>query len=353
MAAPAAARASWRVSGGAARRAGAYVARAAAWGPPGGGGAPAYEAAGGGQAAYNQAPPGVPPPPPKVAWSKLRVRAVTLTGRLAAPPEVRHLDGGKRVANGRLCVALPRRPSDPMDAPKRCDWYDVAFWDDLAPVAAAYLAKGTQIVVSGSLTQDEWQSDTGPRLSLKVNVQDLALVDENAPPDAGSAPEHFGVAYAAAPAYSVPPAYAPAQPDYAAAAPAGGGSYVPVEPAAAAYDAAPAYGAAVDPEAERMWREVFDNPDAFWDNRFNKRNPKSPDFKHKQTGSALWINSRNTPDWVQSQLATLGGGGGGGAYGSGAAAPYNASAYDAGAPQEDGEAPRPPPMPPIDSDPPF
>jgi hypothetical protein len=31
------------------------------------------------------------------------------------------------------------------------------------------------------------------------------------------------------------------------------------------------------------------NPDEFWDNRLNKKNPKGPDIKHKDTGNAAWL----------------------------------------------------------------
>jgi len=36
-----------------------------------------------------------------------------------------------------------------------------------------------------------------------------------------------------------------------------------------------------------------------------QRNPKAPDFKHKDTGEALWIDGRSTPPWVKSQLEIL------------------------------------------------
>ncbi len=41
----------------------------------------------------------------------------------------------------------------------------------------------------------------------------------------------------------------------------------------------------------------------YYDNRHSKRNPKAPDFKHKATGAALWLNS--APAHVQAKLATL------------------------------------------------
>ncbi|KAK8953561.1 hypothetical protein KSP40_PGU006658 [Platanthera guangdongensis] len=54
-----------------------------------------------------------------------------------------------------------------------------------------------------------------------------------------------------------------------------------------------------------LWQAFFANPVDWWDNRKNKRNPKYPDFKHKDTGEALWIEGRSNPSWVKGQLAIL------------------------------------------------
>ncbi|KAM7517107.1 hypothetical protein LguiA_006690 [Lonicera macranthoides] len=50
-----------------------------------------------------------------------------------------------------------------------------------------------------------------------------------------------------------------------------------------------------------LWQMFFANPHEWWDNRKNKVNPKSPDFKHKDTGEALWINIEDPP-WITKQL---------------------------------------------------
>ena len=44
-----------------------------------------------------------------------------------------------------------------------------------------------------------------------------------------------------------------------------------------------------------LWEEFRGSPQSFWDNRENKRNPRAPDFKHKQTGKGLWMES--APEW--------------------------------------------------------
>jgi hypothetical protein len=67
-----------------------------------------------------------------------------------------------------------------------------------------------------------------------------------------------------------------------------------------------------DGPMDRLWKSaLLDEPDKWWDNRLDKRNPKSPDFKAKKTSDivddkgnevALWIDSKSTPDWVMKHL---------------------------------------------------
>ncbi|KAL1223997.1 Protein OSB3, chloroplastic/mitochondrial [Cardamine amara subsp. amara] len=54
---------------------------------------------------------------------------------------------------------------------------------------------------------------------------------------------------------------------------------------------------------EESWKNLVENPNNWWDNRTNKRNPKGPDFTNKETGEALWLNG--SPTWVQPKLPPL------------------------------------------------
>ncbi|CAA2978380.1 protein OSB4, chloroplastic-like [Olea europaea var. sylvestris] len=58
-----------------------------------------------------------------------------------------------------------------------------------------------------------------------------------------------------------------------------------------------------DGKGDDSWKNLVENPDKWWDNRSNKRNPKQPDFKHKETGEVLWLN--RSPDWALSRLPPL------------------------------------------------
>ncbi|KAG6676155.1 hypothetical protein I3842_15G138300 [Carya illinoinensis] len=53
-------------------------------------------------------------------------------------------------------------------------------------------------------------------------------------------------------------------------------------------------------KGDNSWKDLVENPDKWWDNRSNKRNAKSPDFKHKETGEGLWLSG--SPGWVLPKL---------------------------------------------------
>ena len=62
-------------------------------------------------------------------------------------------------------------------------------------------------------------------------------------------------------------------------------------------------GSSVADEGEDyLWRQYFSDPSQWWDNWKNKRNPKGPDFKHKVTREALWIDGWYTPRWVRDRF---------------------------------------------------
>jgi hypothetical protein len=45
--------------------------------------------------------------------------------------------------------------------------------------------------------------------------------------------------------------------------------------------------------ANSKWAKerLASNPNEFWDNREDKRNPKAPDFKHRDSGVGVWVDS--------------------------------------------------------------
>ncbi|KAI7733575.1 hypothetical protein M8C21_005177, partial [Ambrosia artemisiifolia] len=48
------------------------------------------------------------------------------------------------------------------------------------------------------------------------------------------------------------------------------------------------------------WKHLIENPNKWWDNRVNKKNVKGPDFKNKDSGEGLWLT--DAPSWALSDL---------------------------------------------------
>jgi hypothetical protein len=57
------------------------------------------------------------------------------------------------------------------------------------------------------------------------------------------------------------------------------------------------------PDEAALWSEVMAQPDRWFDNRTDKRNPKAPDFKRKGTGEGLWLDGRSTPPEAKAHFA--------------------------------------------------
>ncbi|CAA6662842.1 unnamed protein product [Spirodela intermedia] len=200
----------------------------------------------------------VHPKPATIPWRKDIANTVHLIGVVGTPVQIKYVSSGKVLAWTRLSVK---------NSSTETTWISLTLWDDLAHVAFQHVEKGQQIYVSGRLVSDSVEGDDSKRqVYYKVVVQQLNFIERNLPqvplyePDSGSPSKGGRVGNYASNQGSSP---------------------------------------------EELWQAFFANPVDWWDNRKNKKNPKYPDFKHKHTGEALWIEGRYSPPWVKSQLAKL------------------------------------------------
>ncbi|MED6110956.1 hypothetical protein PIB30_047834 [Stylosanthes scabra] len=197
------------------------------------------------------------PKPSEIQWKKELCNSVSLIGVVAAPVEIKNLPSGKVLAWTRLAVKKNATQTS---------WINLTFWDELAHAAFQHVKKGHQIYVSGRLVTDTVESDEGKQQTYyKVVAQQLNFIEGNLSP--GSSHDQDS--------------------DYT------------ISGKKASYPATNT-GSVVE-----LWQAFFASPGEWWDNRRNKRNPKGPDFKHKDTGEALWVDGRYNPPWVKSQLEIL------------------------------------------------
>ncbi|XP_028758426.1 protein OSB1, mitochondrial-like [Neltuma alba] len=197
------------------------------------------------------------PKPSEIPWNKELCNSVNLIGVVATPIETKHFPSGKVTAWTRLAVRKNATQTS---------WINLTFWDELAHIAFQHLEKGHQIYVSGRLVTDTVESDDGKQNTYyKVVCQQLNFIERS---------------------------------------PLSSSSY-DQEPDSMISGSKGNYAALNTGSVEELWQAFFANPVEWWDNRKNKRNPKYPDFKHKDTGEALWVEGRSNPPWVKSQLAIL------------------------------------------------
>lgn len=93
------------------------------------------------------------------------------TGRLAKDAETRFIASGDAITN--FSVAVDSGYGDK----KVTTWLNAAMWGKRGEAVQPYLLKGTQVAISGELTNREYTDKEGnKRHSLDVRVNDLTLI---------------------------------------------------------------------------------------------------------------------------------------------------------------------------------
>jgi single-strand DNA-binding protein len=241
---------------------------------------------------------------------------VSLIGRTGRDVELKFLESGRVV--GKLTLAVK-------DVKDRTSWFDVEIWGPLAERAAEQVRKGSQICVQGRLRQDEWQDQmTGKKRYKTLVVASVIDFVSSAP---GMQPQHQQQPDYAQPAQQAQPAqgaswnqpqqgWQPPRVDVFEQSPPPGEAW------SAADNVIPGIPPMVElpmpaPETvskssttEEKWAHLLANRHMYFDNRTNKNNPKSPDFvlknrnrEDENSNVALWLSSRDTPEWAKRQLA--------------------------------------------------
>ena len=122
------------------------------------------------------------------------VNSVFLMGNLTADPNLRRTPAGTAVADLRLAVSNAYRNKEGVEVNRAC-FADVVSWGRQAETCAAYLSKGSAVMVEGKLVYDQWQTPQGEKrskLRVKANrVQFLGRRDK-ASKDAVSSAEGRG-----------------------------------------------------------------------------------------------------------------------------------------------------------------
>lgn len=110
---------------------------------------------------------------------------ITVMGRLARDPELRHTQSGTPVASFRLAVDRDFKDKDTGE--RATDWIDCVAWRSTGEFVSKYFTKGRVAVVEGRLQIREWtDKEGGKRSNAEIVVSNAYFGDSKKLDDQGS-----------------------------------------------------------------------------------------------------------------------------------------------------------------------
>ena len=106
---------------------------------------------------------------------------IVIAGNLTRDVELRRTASGTAVTE--VSLAINDRVKQGQDWVEKVTFVDVVLWGRTAEVAAEYCQKGSNVLISGRLTLDEWEDKaTGAKRSkLKVTADRLQMLGGKGP----------------------------------------------------------------------------------------------------------------------------------------------------------------------------
>lgn len=120
------------------------------------------------------------------------INKVILIGNLGKDPEVRAIEGGRKVARFPLATTETYKDREG-NRQEQTEWHNVEFWGAVAEVIERYLKKGSQIYVEGRLRTRSYQDKetNQTRYITEVVGQQMTMLGGSS--GGGSRPADMGV----------------------------------------------------------------------------------------------------------------------------------------------------------------
>jgi single-strand DNA-binding protein len=101
---------------------------------------------------------------------------VQLIGYVGQDPEVKNLDGGKKLAN--ITIATnDYYINDKGEKVEQTEWHRLTAWGKVAEIIEKYVTKGKEVAVEGKLTHRSYEDKEGnKRYITEVVINDLLLL---------------------------------------------------------------------------------------------------------------------------------------------------------------------------------
>lgn len=103
---------------------------------------------------------------------------VQLIGNLGNKPEIRTLDGGKKMARFSVATNESYRNTKG-EKVTETQWHNLVAWGKVAELVEKYLDKGSEVAVEGKLTNRSWNDKDGTKKYMtEVVVNELLMLGE-------------------------------------------------------------------------------------------------------------------------------------------------------------------------------
>ncbi|UKJ07579.1 single-stranded DNA-binding protein [Solitalea lacus] len=116
------------------------------------------------------------------------INKVILVGHLGKDPELRHLEGGVKVAS--FPLATSETYTKDGKKVEQTEWHNIVMWRGLADIAEKFLVKGKLVYIEGKLRTRSWEDKEGHKRYQTEIVADnftmLGRKSDNEPVNGGS-----------------------------------------------------------------------------------------------------------------------------------------------------------------------
>lgn len=101
---------------------------------------------------------------------------VQLIGHVGQDPEIKNLDGGKKVVNFTIATNDSYK-NDKGEKVEQTEWHKVVAWGKTAEIIEKYVTKGKEVAIEGKLTHRSYDDKNGEkRYITEVVANDVLLL---------------------------------------------------------------------------------------------------------------------------------------------------------------------------------
>jgi len=101
---------------------------------------------------------------------------VQLIGNLGMNPEIKNLDGGKKLAKFSIATNETYKNAKG-EKVTETQWHNIIAWGKTAEIVEKFLTKGTEVVIEGKLVNNNYtDKDGNKRYSTEIQANELLLV---------------------------------------------------------------------------------------------------------------------------------------------------------------------------------